>query len=111
MPPMSATRVRDEWAVVAYNGGFNFSSAVNIHAHPMFRRLVVCTVVGKNERDVYGTFVGIRKKIPLLLRLIMDFISAGAVRPKLERSSAIKIVKKINITDMFRRILGGRKGG
>jgi hypothetical protein len=69
--------------VGTYNRRLDFSSAVNIHAHPMSRRLVTRTVVGKNERDINRTFVGIRDKIPLLLRLIMDFVGADAVTLKL----------------------------
>jgi hypothetical protein len=45
--------------------------------------------VGKNEGDVNRTFVGIRNKIPLLLRLIMDFVGTSAVAPELR-----KMVKK-----------------
>lgn len=69
--------------VGTYNGRLDFSSAVDIHTHPMSRRLVTRTVVRKNKRDINRTFVGIRDKIPLLLRLIMDFVGAGAVTLKL----------------------------
>jgi hypothetical protein len=69
--------------VGTYNRRLDFSSAVNMHTHPMSRRLATRTVVGKNKRDINRTFVGIRDKIPLLLRLIMDFVGTGAGTLKL----------------------------
>lgn len=111
--------------VSTYNRRFDFSRAVNIHAHPMSRRLVTRTIVRKNERDVYRTFVGVRNKIPLFVRLIMDFVGAGAVGPKLREmvngtlSEDGKIYKHVwasprsrtvKMTIRGRRIVNGRYG-
>jgi len=49
---------------------------MNEHAHPIPRRLVARTIVWQNKRKIYGMFIYIRKKVPLLLRLIVDFVGA-----------------------------------
>lgn len=69
---------------VTHNRGLNLASAVNEHVHPMSRRLVARTVVGQNKRKVYRMFVCIRKKVPLLLRLVMDFVGTGAEAAELK---------------------------
>jgi hypothetical protein len=50
----------------------------------MSRRLVARTVVGQDKRNIYRMFVCIRKKIPLLLRLVMDFVGTIAEAAELK---------------------------
>lgn len=69
---------------VTHNRGLDLASTMNEHAHPMPRRLVARTVVGQNERKIYRVFVCIRKKIPLLLRLVMDFVGTVAEATELK---------------------------
>ena len=70
---------------VTHNHRLDLVSAVNEHAHPMPCWLVARTVVGQNERKIHRVFVYIRNKIPLLLGLIMDFVSTGAGVAELEK--------------------------
>ena len=60
-----------------HNHGLDLAATVNEHAHAMSSRLIAGTVVGQDERKIYGMFVCIRDKVPLLLRLIVDFVCAG----------------------------------
>ena len=66
-----------------YNHGLDFAPTVNEHAHAMSSRLIAGTVVGQNKRKIHGMFICIRKKVPLLLGLIMDFVSTTANAAKL----------------------------
>jgi hypothetical protein len=63
----------------------------------MGRRLVAGTVVGQDERKIDRMFVCIRKKIPLLLRLVMDFVGTGA--------EAAEMLWKVVGRGMRRRLL------
>ena len=67
-----------------YDRGLNLGSTMNEHAHPMPRRLVARTVVGQDKRKIYGMLVCIREKIPLLLRLVVDFVGTVAEAAKLK---------------------------
>jgi hypothetical protein len=51
----------------------------------MPRRLVARTVVGQNKGKIHWMFVCIRNKVPLLLRLIMDFVGTGAEAAELKK--------------------------
>jgi hypothetical protein len=69
---------------VTHNRRLNLASAMNEHAHPMPRRLVARTVVGQDKRKIDRMFVCICQKIPLLLRLVMDFVGTGAEAAELK---------------------------
>ena len=53
------------------------------HAHAMSSRLIAGTVVGQNKRKVHRMFICIREKVPLLLGMVMDFVSTSANAAKL----------------------------
>jgi hypothetical protein len=44
----------------------------------MSSRLIASTVVRQNKREIHGMFICIRHKVPLSLRLIVDFMCTGA---------------------------------
>ena len=66
-----------------YNRRLNFAPTVDEHAHAMSSRLIAGTVVGQHKGKVHGMFICIREKVPLLLGLIMDFVSTGTKAAKL----------------------------
>jgi hypothetical protein len=70
-----------------YNHGLDFTPTVDEHAHAMSSRLIAGTVVGQNKGKVHGMFICIREKVPLLLGLIMDFVSAGTKAAKLTKEN------------------------
>jgi len=66
-----------------YHHGLDFAPTVDEHAHAMSSRLIAGTVVGQNKRKIHRVFICIREKVPLLLGLIMDFMSTSANAAKL----------------------------
>ena len=72
----------------------------------MGRRLVACTVVGQDEGEIDRMFVCIRKKIPLLLRLVMDFVGTGAEAAKLKKVVNAMAVGNRSRTHMLWKVIG-----
>jgi hypothetical protein len=68
-----------------HDHGLDFAPTVKEHAHPMSSRLIASTVVGQNKRKIHGMFICIRHEVPLLLRLIVDFMCAGADAAELRK--------------------------
>jgi hypothetical protein len=93
---------------VTYNCGLNLASTMNEHAQPMSRRLIARAIMGQNERNIYSMFICIRKKVPLLLRLVMDFVGTGAKTAELK-----EVVSRRNTnrnggpTHMLWKVVGG----
>jgi hypothetical protein len=83
----------------------------------MSRRLVARTVVGQNKWKIYRMFVRIRKKVPLVLRLVMDFVGTGAEGTELKEvvnaipsgnRSPTHMLWKIVSRGMRRRLFAGK---
>jgi hypothetical protein len=91
---------------VTHNRRLDLASAMNKHAHPMSRRLVARTVVGQDKREIYRMFVCIRKKIPLLLRLVMDFVGTGAEATELKEVVNAIPVGNRSPTHMLWKVVG-----
>jgi hypothetical protein len=89
-----------------HNHGLDLTPTVNEHAHAMSSRLIAGTIVWQDKRKVYRMFICIRDKVPLLLKLIVDFVCTGRYAAKLGDNQ--HKVEKIDLsaTHVAWRVLG-----